>query len=136
MNTSSIKWSPFIRWIVDRVFVMFTLKQDVRLPLHTSNTFREEFTALEENARAIILEPSMREIVRMLEQNLLEKFKCTPAMKQRLANKRRMERGSSHRWRLEFLAHFLGCSRSAVWNVWRWALALLFWTFRLASGPL
>lgn len=41
------------------------------------------FTCLDEVTRSIILEEPVGEIVLMLEQNILSKFKLTPAMQQR-----------------------------------------------------
>jgi len=60
------------------------------------NVHREEFAGLDEVARKNILEAPMEEIIRVLEQNLLERFKQTPAMQRRLANERRIERGTSY----------------------------------------
>ena len=52
-------------------------------PSCTSKFRRSTFTSLDEGTRSTILEEPVGEIVLMLEQNLLSKFKLTPAMQQR-----------------------------------------------------
>ena len=44
---------------------------------------RNTFTSLHEGTRRTILETAVREIVLLLEQNILAKFKLTPEMQQR-----------------------------------------------------
>lgn len=44
---------------------------------------RTTFTSLNEVTRSTILEAPVEEIIMMLEQNILAKFKLTPKMKQR-----------------------------------------------------
>lgn len=55
----------------------------LRRPSHASFLRRNTFTSLSEVTRSAILEAAVGEIVLMLEQNILAKFKATPEMKKR-----------------------------------------------------
>lgn len=57
-------------------------------PLHISTCRRSAFTRLDEVERSTILEEPVGEIVLLLEQNILAKFKLTTAMRQREQRKR------------------------------------------------
>ena len=59
---------------------------------HTSNRRRNTFTGLHDVARNTILDDSVREIVMMLEHNVLAKFKLSPGLK-RLEQRELMEIG-------------------------------------------
>lgn len=75
------------------MFSVLAAVHDILVACRTS-CCRDAFTKLDEEQRRGILEPPVREISRMLEQNLFHKFRETPGMRRQLEQQRREKLGT------------------------------------------